>query len=58
VLGHAGVGGNKRADSLASFATMADAQPMNRDDVVNALREICKGEHFKGSESILLVSWE
>jgi hypothetical protein len=55
VPGHAGVSRNERADWLASLATIADGQPMDHTDIVNALGEICRGEDFEGSESTSLV---
>jgi GTP-sensing pleiotropic transcriptional regulator CodY len=42
--GHAGVGGNERAYKLASSATIADGQPIDRADIANALRELCRLE--------------
>jgi hypothetical protein len=45
---------NERADRLASLATIANGQPMYCADII-ALREICKGEDFEGSESTSLV---
>jgi hypothetical protein len=47
-----GVGGNERANRLA---TIANGQPMDLADIVNALREICRGEDFEGGESTSLV---
>jgi hypothetical protein len=55
VPGHVGVGGNERADRLASSATIADGQTMDRDAIANVLRELCRVVDFKGSESALLV---
>jgi hypothetical protein len=48
-------GGNKRADRLASLATIADGQTMDCTDIVNALRDIYRVEDFEGSESTSLV---
>jgi hypothetical protein len=55
VPGHAGAGGNKRADRLASLATIADGRPIDRADIVNALREICRWLEFKDSRFTSLV---
>jgi hypothetical protein len=43
------------ADRLASSATITADQPMDRADVINPLRDLCRAENFEGIESISLV---
>ena len=54
VPGHAGVEGNERADFLAGRANMIEGHPMDRGDVINALRESIRSEEFDdcGSTSV------
>ena len=45
-----GVEGNERADQLASLATTTDGQPMDRADILIALRESSQSEDFEMNE--------
>jgi ribonuclease HI len=46
VPGHAGVLGNERADQLAADAVIAEGQPMDRGDILNAVKESARREDF------------
>lgn len=50
-LGHTGVQSNKRAARFTGSVIIAAGQPLDRADVVNALREIGRFEDFENSES-------
>ena len=51
VPGHAGVSGNERADRLAGMATVSEGAAMDRNDILNALRESFRTEEFQDCES-------
>lgn len=50
IPGHAGVQDNERSDRLAGLATFDDGQPMDREDIVKALRELGREEDFGGGD--------
>lgn len=41
---HAGIKSDKRADSLASIATLASDRAVDRADILNAVRDTCLAE--------------
>lgn len=51
VPGHAGVGGNERADSLADSAIVSDGRPMDRADIINSLKDSSRKEDIHEHES-------
>ncbi|BFZ17186.1 hypothetical protein BsWGS_20225 [Bradybaena similaris] len=51
VPGHAGVVGNERADRLAGTAAVSEGQPMDRSDIICALRELGRNEDLQAHPS-------
>ena len=54
VPSHAGVYGNEKADRLAGSAAVVAGKPMDRADIINAIREIGRTEDFHGCASASL----
>src|SRR5579871_210916 len=55
VPGHAGVQGNESADRLAGSANITEGQPMDRADIINALRESFRAKEFDGCVSTSVI---